>query len=344
MGAEHLMFAKETVFGTWVAATTALPVESVSLGGEMPLIENRDTGGGKAARAPRAGAVAVTGEIATHIYGKTLPALLKGVYGTKAKTADGTGFINKLLPNDDTAHESFSMQKRYSAAVAESFKGVRIAGYKVEASAGELAKLTVRTEGQDFGVPGGTWTDGTSAPAVQSPSYAAGQTDPMVFYEGSIQIGGTIALTSGEIVVTGGTQRHAIDNISFDIDYGLITDDYEVYKDSRVRNSIDDGARTIEIGFEPNWATVGTEFLLAWKTQATAVIELIFTSANTYDTAKPYVYKWTFPSVRYSAAAAPELSSEYALKRTSVAGQAFYNSTATSDHGLVIKCDADLTL
>lgn len=423
MGAEHLIFVRESAWGTYLAPTEAFPVGNVTLRGNQAPIENNDTGFGRARRAILRGKIDVGGDVATSLYVKSVGKILRSAYGTRAKTSSvstttvaissssvanptlittgaahglkvgdritiathtgstpslngehlvtavpssttfniavnvtvgGTGgtlaktaIRNKLLPQDDTAFDSFSLQKRYATAYAESIRGARLSGWRLEAKAGEIAKLAMMFAAKDFAASGGTWTDGTSAPAVVDPvPYAANVMDPLIFSEGSIRLGGSVALTSGELVVTGGTARASFDNLKLEVMYNPIVDDYQIFVDDRTIGSLDPGKRVIKCSFEPNQAIVNGEFLNLWKNGTDAVIELIFQQAVAYGAAADgkLGYKVTFPLARYSAAPNADLNNEYALKRVPVVAEIAGDPVTGVDHGLVITSIDDLTI
>jgi hypothetical protein len=427
---QHLMLARETTWGTWVAPTMSLPVTSAGINAEQPIIVNADTGGGRGQRPGVAGALTVSGDIKTKLYPRTLGHLIRSMYGTRAKTssvsaatvavsgwlngafpgpgtrittsaphgmavgdrltvAGATGgtpspngehtvitvqsdtvlFINlsstvagsggtiaktsirsKLLMNDSAAFDSFSIQKRYSATVAESIRGAKVAGYKLTAKAKEFADLTVMMHALDAATKGATtsyWADGvTAAPNVVDPPapYALGVNDPIAFVGGSITLGGSVAVTAGELVYSGGTMRRSIDNIDLEIRTDLVTDDFEIYRDSRLLGSLGEGKRTITIGWEPNFDIVGNEFYAAWKAGATAVVKLAFQGRLHGATGVYEGFEWVFPLVRYDSAANPEISADYSIQRVPVKAIAYVDPVTGYDHGLVVTSGEDYTV
>jgi hypothetical protein len=307
-GSEHFMFAKETTFGTWTTPNKALPVRTVALTGGQPLMIPDETGGGRGQRPGSPGEISATGDVTTLLHPTVLPFLLRSVFATRATSAAGTGFRNKLLIDDDISFDTFSVQKRYRADLAESLRGVKMTGFTIGARAREFATCTLNFAGKDSTItPGGTWSDGTSAPVVVDPvPYEATYVEPFKFYQGVIRLGGSVTLTAGELVVTGGTPRNDLDNV--------------------------------EIAFNFH----GAEFYNAWKNGARAIVELFF-QGPIYNASSRYELKLTLPWVVYSNGAVPELNAAYGLKRHTVEGSAFVDPTTDVDVGLVIQSPEDLS-
>lgn len=213
-GSEHFLFGEETTLGTYVAPDKALAVRSVSLTGSQPLLVPDETGGGRGQRPGSPGEIGASGNLVTTLHPTVLPFLLRSVFATRAVTAAGTGFRNKLLIDDDIAFDTFSIQKRYKSTLAETLRGAKISGFTIGARTKEFATCTIEWVAKDSTISGGTWSDGTSAPAVVDPvPYEATYVEAFKFYQGVMRLGGSVALTAGELVVTGGTARVDFDNI-----------------------------------------------------------------------------------------------------------------------------------
>jgi len=343
---EHFMFAEETTWGTFVPPDTAIPVRTANVTGSMPLMIPDVTGGGRADRQGAVGEIGVgPGDVTTLLYPVDVGMILRSAFGTRAATAAGTGFRNKLLPDDDVAFDTFSLQKRYSPTLAESIRGAKLAGWTIGARTREFATITFSFVGKDSVMtPSGVWSDGTSAPAVvDPPPYTTPFPEAFTFYQGVIRTGGTVALTSGELVVTGGTARNDFDNIEIQANYNVSQDAYGVNLGDRTVQSLDEGKREITVRFEPNWSLQGTaEFYNAWKNGDKAVVELFF-QGPIFNASNHYEMKITLPDVVYSNGANPDLNAQYGLKRTTVEGRAFLDSTLLVDIGVVIQTTQDLT-
>jgi hypothetical protein len=343
-GSEHFMFAKETTFGTWTTPNKALPVRTVALTGGQPLMIPDETGGGRGQRPGSPGEISATGDVTTLLHPTVLPFLLRSVFATRATSAAGTGFRNKLLIDDDISFDTFSVQKRYRADLAESLRGVKMTGFTIGARAREFATCTLNFAGKDSTItPGGTWSDGTSAPVVVDPvPYEATYVEPFKFYQGVIRLGGSVTLTAGELVVTGGTPRNDLDNVEIAFNFNVGTDAYGINLGDRTVQSLDEGRREITVRFDPNFNNSGAEFYNAWKNGARAIVELFF-QGPIYNASSRYELKLTLPWVVYSNGAVPELNAAYGLKRHTVEGSAFVDPTTDVDVGLVIQSPEDLS-
>lgn len=346
-GSEHLMFAEESAFGTWVAPTKALAVRSVTLTGSQPLLNPDETGGGRGQRPGSPGEIGASGDIVSTLHPTVLPFLLRSVFATRASVAAGVGppagFKNKLLIDDDIAFDTFSIQKRYKAALAESLRGCKIGSFTIGARTKEFATCSISMVGKDSTISGGTWSDGTAAPAVVDPvPYEATYVEAFKFYQGVMRIGGTVANTTGELVVTGGTERNDFDNIELTCNFNVGTDAYGINLGDRTVQTLDEGRREITVRFDPNFDTTTSEFYDAWKNGTKAVIELYFEGPE-YTAGFNYQMKFTLPWVVYSNGANPELNATYGLKRHTVEGMAFVDPTLDLDIGLVVQSTEDLS-
>jgi hypothetical protein len=342
-GSEHFLFGEETTFGTWVAPDKALQVRTVTITGAQPLMVTDETGGGRNSRPGSVGEISANGDVTTLLHPTVLPFLLRSMFATRAKTAAGTGWKNKLLIDDDIAYDTFSIQKRYNSTLAESLRGVKLSSFTIGARTKEFATCSMSFVGKDSTMTGGTWSDGTSAPAVVDPvPYESTYVEPFKFYQGVLSLGGTVALTSGELVVTGGTQRVDLDNIELTVNGNVGTDAYGVNLGDRTLQSLDEGRREITVRFDPNFNATGSEFYNAWKDGARAVVELFFQGPIFNSTFK-YEMKITLPWVVYSNGANPELNATYGLKRHTVEGTGFVDPTTDTDIGLVVQSPEDLT-
>lgn len=266
--------------------------------------------------------------------------------GTVAKTS----IRNKLLMDDSQAFDSYSLQKRFGSSVAESVVGAKMGGYKITAKAKEFVEFVANFTAKDSATKGTVssfFADGTTAaPNVADPTnlYPWGVNDPVAFVGGSITLGGSVALTSGELVYTGGTMRHSFDNITLEVKQDLAADDYEVYLDSRLLGSLFEGKRSIMLGWDPNFEIVDNEFFHAWKFAQTAVVKLAFQGRLHGATGVREGFEFVFPNVRYEDAPNPDVSGDIQLQRVPVKARAQFDSATNTDHGLVITCGEDLTV
>lgn len=344
-GTEHLMFAKETVFGTPVTPNKAIPVRSSNLTGAMPLMIPDVTGGGKGDRPGLVGEIAVgPGDINTLLYPKDLGLLFRSTFGTRAQVAAGAGFKNKLLVDDEVAFDSFTIQKRYKTTLAENLRGAKVTGWTIGARTREFATMVLSMVGKDSAMSTGLWSDGTGPQAVVDPvPYSTPFPEAFTFYQGVLRLGGTVTLTSGELVVAGGTARSDFDNIEISAALNVSTDAYGVNLGDRTIQTADEGKRELTVRFDPNFNTSGDEFYNAWKDNVPAVIQLFFQGPE-YEAGFRHELTITLPHVNYSAGGNPDLNATYGLKRHTIEGRAFVDQTLLKDIGVVWQTTQNLTV
>lgn len=345
-GNEHLLFVREAAFGTWLTPTKTLPVREAGVSGGQPLMQPNVTGGGRNDFPGAVGELSADGPVSTLLYPMVLPEFLRSIFTTRAKVAAGAGWKNKLLINDDVAQSSYSMQKRYDASRAESLRGMKVSKVTISARTKEHALIALEFVGKESVMhPSGLWADGSAAPIVVDPVPAYPTVDAFTFYQGILRLGGTTALTAGEIVVTSGVDKVDFDNIELVIDTSLGTDGYGVNLGDRTRQTIDEGARAITFKFDPNWANSSSTYYNAWKNGAKAVVELFFQGPE-FEAGQRYQMKFTLPDCRYDAGANPAVNRTFGLKRHSVSGVGYSDRSLTGnpDIGLVVQSTEDLTL
>lgn len=331
------------------------------------------------------------------------------------------GYLNKLLIDDDVAHDSFSFQKRYKPTVAESVKGAKLNRFLISARTREFANLTLGwvakdatitdvhsvvvssssvadpsvitcaaphnfTTGQTitiaghsgatpdinadhivtvvdsltFTIPvnvtvggtGGTaipehfvtWSNGDAVPAVVDPvPYAGLIPEAFKFYQGSFILGGSVALTGGELVVTDGTSKVDFDNVEVEANFNLGTDAYGINLGDRTVQTIDEGRREIMCRFDPNFDTSPAQFYADWRAGRPAVIQLLFQGPAIDESGDPYELKVVLPNVKYATGSLPELNADYGLKRFTVEGEALLHPTLDVDIGMTIRTYEDYT-
>lgn len=344
MSAEAFMWADEVTWGTWVAPTKAIPVRSASVNPETTFMEAGVTGGGKGRRPGAAGEISVNGPMETLLYPVDLGFIVRTLFKTRAKTAAGAGWLNKLLPNDAVDNGSLSLQKRYTSARAESIKGAKINTFTLSARSREYATATFDFAAKDAAASGGTFSDGVAAPAVIDPvPYSVGLPDGLKFYQGELLLGGSYTLVAGQLVYTGGTARCEIDNVELTANFNISTDAYGLCLDDRTVQALDEGQREVNLRFDPNFATVGFEFYNAWRNGTPAAVQLHFLGPE-FEAGQKYDLKFSLPYVVYQNAANPEINAEYGLKRSTVEGGCYIDPTLGVDWGLAWQTTDDLTV
>lgn len=342
MSAESFMWADEGAWGTYVAPTKAVPVRSAGINPETTFMQPGVTGGGRARRPGASGEIAVNGPMETILYAQDLGWLIRSFMLTRAQSAAGAGYKNKLLPDDEQAHTSFSIQKRYGAARAESIIGAKVNTFRLSARSREYATVNFEFAAKDAASSGGFFSDGAAAPAVVDPvPYTVGLRDGLKFYQAEVLIGGTTSLVAGEIVVAGGTARCEIDNLEIEANFNLAADAYGLCLDDRTTTTMDEGLREITVKFDPNFSTVGFEFYNAWRNGDPVIIQAHFRGPE-YEPGFRDDIKVTLPYVVYSSAPNPDINAEYGVKRVTVEGEGDLDPALLVDWGIVIQTTDDL--
>lgn len=274
-----------------------------------------------------------------------------GAAGTVALTTNR----NKLLPEDNTLFDTFSFQKYYDSTHAEYVTGCKITRFGISVRSKEFARCTFEFVGKDSAKNGGTWSNGSAAPSITAYTHApTGATgayfyppvimDPLKFYQARISLGGTLAVTNGEIVVTNATARTEIDNLNIGVDLGVSADAFGLLLDDRTVQAVDEGARAVTVSFEPNFKVAWFEFYDLWKAnpQAPLIAEIYFRGPLVHGTSYTE-YKVVFPNLRISSAPTVEQNAAYGLKRQTVTAQAAVDPVTGYDMGLVIQSPEDYT-
>lgn len=261
------------------------------------------------------------------------------VAGTGGTLTAGTR--NKMLPDDDEALLSFSMQKRYRVDTAESIKGAKLNSFTISAATKEFVSLSMNFIAKDATIDSSTWSDGSASPDPIDPvPYPAYFPEAFKFYQGSFLLGGTVTKTANELVVSGGVAKVDFDNIEIECNFNLGTDGYGVNMGDRTVQTIDEGSREVMVRFDPNFDTAPREFYEAWREGEPGVIQLLMQSVN-FQTGVVFECIITLPRVRYETGSLPELNADYGLKRYTVEGAALTDPALLNDIGVVIQTTED---
>jgi Phage tail tube protein len=343
-GNEHFMFLEEAQWAQWATPTLAIPVSDVNIKPDQPLMIPSETGGGRGRRAGGKGELSVAGKLTTSLYPEGVPRLLATMFAMRAKSSLGAGFKSKLLIDDEKDIVSVSMQKRYRGDVAESIRGAVLDSFVIEAKTKEFVKLTLNYVAKDAALNGGTWADGTPAPAVVEPvPYPATFWHAYRFYEGEIQLGGTVALSGGELVVSGATSKSTFDNVNLEVKNTVGKEGFGINLGDPTIQSADLGKRDVTIKYDPNFDREHGTFYQDWRDGADGVVALYFEAAD-FDTGHPHRMKFVLPLVRTAEAPLPDLNAAYGLKRFTVTQEGFTEPTTGHDIGLTVDALDDLTL
>lgn len=302
---EHLIFAINTsgTYPAWTTPDKAIPVNSCTFAGARALMRHEDTGATiRSRRYTSQGAVNAAGSVAMKGYPVyLLPWVFRSFLTDAAQAAAGTGWDNDLLPNDGTDVQLpwFSFQKRYTASIAENVKGAVLQKLTLACRGGEELQVTMDFIAEDIAKAGGTWSDGTSSPAViASVPYPSTMPVPLRFHEGAIIRGGTVSKSTKKLSVASGTTVATIE--TFNLEIALNTEGRFAIRDGAPTIAYTrHGERAITFTAEVDWADYATTYLDAMRAATETAIRLEFTSDDEFDTGENYELFITMPRMVY---------------------------------------------
>jgi hypothetical protein len=168
-GNEHLIFKKESTWGTWVTPDTALAVRTANIGLTLPLMDADETGGGRGRRPSQPGEISVAGSIVTTLRPTVLPLLLRSLFATRAKTGP-TGGTTKAVTSSSVANPTV-----ITTGVSHGFttgQPVTIAGHTGSTPAISGTYIATVLSANTFSIPVTVTVGGTGGTAYSGlPSY-----------------------------------------------------------------------------------------------------------------------------------------------------------------------------
>lgn len=342
---EHFIFSNEVSWATFVAPSKALPIISCDLASERGLVIPDITNYGRARGIAFRGEKPVAGTLELHAFPNYLGSLLKAMMTSVVSTQQGamTAWRHKLLFADGSPTGSLSIEKQYdgpSGSNAQFARGVKISKCVISCKAKEPATFKFDLVAQDEAWSGGTWENGASAPAAPTTPvpYPATLQLPFRFDIGQLLYGGTLALTSGEIVVTGGTAIAYTEMVEITID--MKQDDVYVLNNTPCVGALRDQGRKISIKMDLDWIGVDDDYVDYHRAGTEGVLQLRFVG-RTIVAGPPTYYEEMFitlPRVAPAKAAPPPIGGDKKRRVQTVVYEALYENTTTGkDFGLVIQ-------
>lgn len=279
---EHVLFAPEALYGTYVPATKALPVTTFNVTSRRSLIEPELTSFGRQQGVVVQGEKPVNGSLVLPFFPQYMGTLFKAAMTAAVSTQQGgtIAYRHKLLPDDTAPLGSLSFEKQYSASEAQFVKGAKIKKITISCKAKEIAVVTLEFDAQDDAWVGGTWDDdGTAAPteSVVLP-YPTTLQLPFRFYQGVVKKGGTLSVVSGEIVVAAGTELASVEAAEITIECGQ--DPFYGLLGKPTAGAIRDLGRKVTCKLDLDWIAAGDDFIDDGRTAAETVVQLYFTGPN----------------------------------------------------------------
>ncbi len=344
---EAFLFANESAWGTFQAPSKGLYVESCDVGSNRGLEIPDTTGAGRGRKFAWLGEKPVAGKLVLLAWPQYVGSLLKALFTTvnTDRQETTTAYRHKLLLDDTADLGSISMEKQYggSSGTTQFIKGAVCTNLTISAAVKAALKLSLGYVAKDEAWAGGNWEDGTAAPAAATNPvpYAAGLAMPFKFHEGAVYKGGSLALTDGEIVVTGGTAIAYIEACEIAIDMGL--DSFFGLNNTPNVVALRPGGRKVSLKADLDWQGVDNAYTLAHRAGTETVWQLKFVGpviASTYY----YEFIVTLPRVIPATAPATAIQGAKTRRKQPITYEALVEDTTThADIGLVIQT-TDTTL
>lgn len=327
-GCTHFGYSPEVTFGTWVTPAKFIPIETEDIGSTREMLDLRVTGSCRSLYDRVLGAKSVAGGMTTYYWQSYIGSMLATFMRDTATTGAGDPYTHALLFDDSVGLLGNSIQKIYktsATAVGQNILSAVVSAFTITAAQKEKVVLGFTFEAKDEGLAGDTWDyDGSACPAiVGSPTYAA-VARPYMFYDARVSWGGTAALASNIITISGGTDYAKIQNLEIGVDMGVDTDGYGLTQDP-TRQEVWPGNREIAVSFDISWTDYASTFYDAARAGTAMALELdIAISADR----EAHIIA---PSIKFDPNKLPPLTGDSAKKVLSLTGKATKEATTAKD-------------
>lgn len=341
-GCQHFVYSAEAEFGTWVEPAKAIPVETADIGTAREVIDLRVTGSCRSLFKRVLGAKSVNGQVLTYWWPSYISTLFKNWMRDNATTGESAPYTHAFLFDDEKAHLGYSIQQiaNTSDEVGTSILSAYTNTLQIGLAAKEQAKLTFNFEAKDeapftVGEVSKYWDYGdgdTASPSmVGTPgSLYAAIARPLMFYDGTITMGGTPSITNKVISIADGTAYAKILSATITINNDLDTDGFGITEDP-TRLEIWPGDREITITFEISWTDYATTFYDNARAGTDMAFELALAGPGNAEAAI------VIPSVFFDPTKLPSVTGSAKKKTLSLTGKAQYDSTTGKDFNVWIK-------
>jgi len=335
-GCQHFVYSAEAAFGTWVTPAKAIPIETADVGAEREVIDLRTTGACRSLFQRVLGPKSVSGQLVTYWWPSYIATLIKNWMRDNA-TSGGGPYVHAFLFDDGIAHLGYSIQQiaNTTSGVGTNILSAYVSTLQIGLAAKEQAKFTFNFEAKDEAKIGGTWdyNGGASPSMVSTPgSKYASIARPLMFYDGTITIGGTPSLASNVITITSGTDYAKILSATITINNDLDTDGFGITEDE-TRQEIWPGDREITVTFEISWTDYATTFYDAARAGTAMAFELGLDGAGN---SEGHI---VIPSVFFDPNKLPPITGSNKKKTLSLTGKAQYDSVTGKDFNMWIQSD-----
>jgi len=337
---EHVLFSKETSWGTWVAPAKAIPLNAFKYQVGRARIEGRHTGASRGLYGRWPGAKEVAGSVESPFWSELIGLFFVAAGMTPTVSTPGgatTAKAHSFLPADSAALVGLSAQAQYSGSVAVNLLGLVIDKLTVSCKAGELVTLAADFKAKDEAPVGGTWDyDGTTpSPAIiANPTYFARTIPPFTFLAASLTTGGTVTLDPTTKIYTVATPvaRTRLDNLEISLENAL---DLPIGLGAPTPQAAAAADRTVSVKFDVDLSTVSADFYTEYRagTQVALQVTLLGPIIETTVRRQAVI---TLPLVDFGAADWPDMTGTKDRRVRTVEAAAIVDPTSGYDIGVTL--------
>ncbi len=311
MPQEHIIFADQTAWKTWVTPTKAIPVDSWSLDPGIERVERRVTGQSRALKYRWPGKKLPAGSFALPAWWEYLGSFVKaaGLHDVKNGAAGTGAYKHGFIRKDDTLPGGLSVQLKRSASAADNVLGVLVNKLTLGCQAGEPLILSGDYVAYDEAPTGGVWDyDGTTAAptVIATPAYFADSILPFRFEQASLLIGSTLTWVSADntYTKTGGT-AYAVEMAELSLENNY---DPRVFLSSRLAGNVIGQDFKVSGRFDLDQSSVTSAFRDLYRAGSKSTLWLDFDSGVTASAGNNYRLTVVVPNIDFDKGGLPDLS------------------------------------
>lgn len=338
---QHVLYSRESAFGTWVTPAKLVPSEAWGIRSAREQLKFRDTGGFQGVFQAVPGAKAVSGPWRFKWRPINTLAALGAWFRTNASTLVDTGvYDHGLLINNEAALLGLSMQAHHASTLA--LNGLSCVPTKLTFSfaSKQPAIITADMLAKDEVRSGGTWDyDGvTAAPAivaVATSSYDPKR--PLMFYDAALVLGGTPTLngTTKLWSVAAGTTYSKFHMVEIAFDFGMDADAFALANDPTIAE-IWPGERSVAVKLESSWTDLSTTFYDAFRAGTEMALQIKL-AGPTISGAYKYEGEITIPNLHFDPDNIFPDIGDQSRPKSAISGEAVLNLTAGYDFGIRVR-------
>lgn len=336
---EHVLFNRETAFGTWVSPTKCIPVEEWSFPPAREQVKLDLTGAGRGRYQTVQGAKPVAGSMRFPWWGLQTGSIIVASLCTTAPTLVAAGIYDHGCLFDDTAGVvGLSMQGKYSAALGLNVLSAVPSKWTFTMAAKQAAMVAIDLLAKDEARVGQNW-DYTASPssAILNHTYPT-MMRPLMFYDATLILGGTPTLSGTTKLwsIGSGTTYSKFSLVEVSVDLGLDADAFALTTDPTIQEAFP-GHRTISIKLESSWTDLSTVFYDAFRAGTEMALQIKLAGPIISTTYK-HEGEITIPNIHFDPDAIwPAISGAQARPKSAISGEAVLNVTAGYDFGIRLR-------